>query len=151
MTADIFGRLLCHFLTQFKDKKFVIFRDNARIHRSQVVKKMVSDSGLEKQVRFETLPAYSPELNPVELWNNEYKAALKKMSCQDSENVLQVSRNFADKFQDKQGSTTYGRRKARQYFKGEHTFFIYETYVRALISYRKEEQEKRRSEKAQVA
>lgn len=49
--------------------------DGAAIHRSQAVKQFLS--GRAGRVHLERLPAYSPELNPVELVWSQLKSRLK--------------------------------------------------------------------------
>ncbi len=47
---------------EFSDKKIILFMDQAGWHKSRNLQ-------IPENIRFEFLPAYSPELNPVEkLW-----------------------------------------------------------------------------------
>ena len=113
--------------------KFLIFRDNARIHTSKTVTEYLKSTGARKYIRFEALPRYCPELNPVEYFNNEYKGSIRRTFCQNEEDVSDATRKFILQFQNEKGiSSKQGRRKGRQYFKAALTRFIYDTFIRAL-------------------
>lgn len=63
---------LCH---QYRKRGLLVIWDGAAIHRSQVVKDVLSRK--PGRVHLERLPAYSPELNPVELLWSNLKRSLK--------------------------------------------------------------------------
>ena len=63
---------LCY---QYRKRNLLVIWDGAAIHRSQVVKDQLSRK--PRRVHLERLPAYSPELNPVELLWSALKRSLK--------------------------------------------------------------------------
>lgn len=139
MKSENYVNYLEQLHNKYPDQKFLIFRDNARIHTSEEVGVKLEKLGIDKYLKFESIPPYCPELNPVELMNNEFKASLKKYECQNKKEVSDNTDKFIDKFQDaEKQSRKYGRRKARQYFKGNKCSFIYNEYVRAMKDVRKE-------------
>ena len=146
MTAEDYGKYLLELHKKYPEKHFVIFRDNARIHTAKELGEFFEIHGLLKSMRFEALPKYSPELNPVELFNNEFKGFLKKYSA---ERIIDVSKKadiFIELFQDSnKDSTSNGRRKARQYMKGEKCEFIYKDYLRAMSDVRLTKLKERRN------
>ena len=105
---------------------------------------------LNKYLKFESIPPYSPELNPVELMNNEFKNTLKKFECLDKKDVSRHTDNFISMFQDNENTSKIeGRRKVRQYTKGKECSFIYENYLRAMRDIRKEKLKNRKMSQEQ--
>lgn len=73
-------RFLNHLLQHICGKLLVIW-DGAPIHRSKVVKQFLSDGGAER-IWLEPLPAYAPELNPVEgIWRYLKRVGLRNVCC----------------------------------------------------------------------
>ena len=70
-SADVFIRFLLRLLRQVKGKVFLI-ADGHPVHRSQKVKKWLTDHEARIQIFF--LPDYSPELNPDDLLNQDVKS-----------------------------------------------------------------------------
>ena len=58
-------------------KNSVLIMDNAAFHKSPKLKSMIEDAGH----RLEYLPAYSPDLNPIERCWNQAKSRRKKWGC----------------------------------------------------------------------
>ena len=138
--------------TKYPTTKFLIFRDNATIHRSKLLQTWMQESGADKFLRFESIPPYCPELNPVELFNNEYKGYLKKSLCRNEKDVLNATEAFINSYQMAEGEPlTVGKRKARHFFKGTHTQFIYADYVSALRTVCKERRVARQLAKRDAA
>ena len=120
-------------LKSYPSKKFVVFQDNAKIHHAKVLKTWLKTTGSDKFIRFEWLPRYSPELNPVELFNNCVKEYIKKTLCKTQNDVMNAATAYINTYQNANGlSTKEGRDKARQFFKGQHTQFIYDTFCAAM-------------------
>ena len=137
---------------QYPATKFLIFRDNASIHRSKMLTTWLEKSGAGKFLRFESIPPYCPELNPVELFNNEYKAFVKKKVCKNEADVFKATSAFINTYQTRAGvPRKEGRRKARQFFKGEHTQYIYDDYSSALRTFCKEKHAARQLAKGVTA
>ncbi len=70
MDADLFVTFLER-LIQSSDKKIFLILDNLRVHHSKIVKYWVEEH--QKQIALFYLPAYSPDLNPDEYLNNDFK------------------------------------------------------------------------------
>lgn len=60
---------------RYRKRDLLVIWDGASIHRSQTVKAFLG--GKAGRVHLERLPAYSPELNPVELLWSHLKRSLK--------------------------------------------------------------------------
>lgn len=67
-----FLRKLC---SRYRKRDLIVIWDGAAIHRSEVVKTFLKER--PGRVHLERLPAYSPELNPVELVWSQLKRSLK--------------------------------------------------------------------------
>lgn len=67
-----FLRKLC---SRYRKRDMIVIWDGAVIHRSEVVKAFLKER--PGRVHLERLPAYSPELNPVELVWSQLKRSLK--------------------------------------------------------------------------
>lgn len=76
----------------YPDKKVIhLFVDNARYYRSQLVQAYLKNSPIEMQF----LPAYSPNLNPIErLWKFLKKEVIKSNYTPDSKVFKQRIRDF---------------------------------------------------------
>lgn len=61
--------------SRYRKRDLVVIWDGASIHRSEAVKTFLKDR--PGRVHLERLPAYSPELNPVELLWSQLKRSLK--------------------------------------------------------------------------
>lgn len=149
MTSEDYASYLFKLHSKYPDEKFVIFQDSATIHTSEEFTDLIYFYELDECMRFEAFPKYSPELNPVELMNNEFKYFLKQRSCDGRKNVSKRADDFIAIFQDADlNSKCLGRRKARQYTKGQDCSFIYEEYLRAKIDCRKIKLEGRKLNKS---
>lgn len=137
MHACDYAQYLLELHIKYPEKHFVVFRDNARIHTAKELGEIFIKNELNKFMRFEPLPKYSPDLNPVELFNNEFKSFLKINTCENKKEVSQEADSFIENYQDRdKNSKIYGRRKARQYMKGQECRFIYTEYLRAMKDFR---------------
>lgn len=67
-----FLRKLC---SRYRKRNLVVIWDGASIHRSETVKTLLRNK--PGRIHLERLPAYSPELNPVELLWSQLKRSLK--------------------------------------------------------------------------
>ena len=67
------------------------------------------------------------------LFNNEYKGYIKRNLCKGESDVLKATDAFINFYQTAEGQARKkGKRKARNFFKGEHTKFILNDYIKAL-------------------
>ncbi|GAB3162494.1 transposase [Telluribacter humicola] len=60
---------------RYRKRDLLVIWDGAAIHRSEPVKQFLRER--PGRIHLERLPAYSPELNPVELVWNQLKGSLK--------------------------------------------------------------------------
>ena len=75
-----------HLLRQLARPLLVIW-DGSPIHRRTEVKEFIRSLG-EKQLVVESLPAYAPDLNPVEwLWKHLKHVELRNRTCLDLEEL----------------------------------------------------------------
>jgi transposase len=73
-------RFLQHLLRHLPGKLLVIW-DGAPIHRSNVVKDFLANGGATR-LHLERLPAYAPDLNPVEgIWRYLKRVRLRNICC----------------------------------------------------------------------
>lgn len=66
---------LSHLCRRYRKRDLLIIWDGAAIHRSEAVKALLCER--PGRIHLERLPAYSPELNPVELVWSQLKGNLK--------------------------------------------------------------------------
>jgi transposase len=75
-------RFLRHLLQQIPGKLLIVW-DGLPAHRSQAVKDFLAQGAAER-IHLQALPAYAPELNPVEgVWNYLKRVELKNRCCRD--------------------------------------------------------------------
>ena len=95
MDADMFIVFL-EKLIKSSDKKIFLILDNLRVHHSKIVKAWVEKH--QRQIVLFYLPAYSPDLNPDEYLNNDFKRNVnsknipinKKELAQNTENFMSM-------------------------------------------------------------
>ncbi len=84
--ADVFSAYLQHVLCPELREGDVVILDNLSTHKIQNVEKLISQQGAT--VRY--LPAYSPDLNPIEMAFAKLKAHLRQAAARSLEH-LQVA------------------------------------------------------------
>jgi len=85
-------RFLKRLLKQMKKKIFLIV-DGHPVHRSSAVKKFVAEN--KDQIRLFHLPAYSPELNPDEMLNQDVKTnAVRRKPTNSQERMVANIRSY---------------------------------------------------------
>lgn len=72
--------------SRYRKQDLLVIWDGAAIYRSQVVKDWLSHKS--GRVHLERIPAYSPELNPVELLWSHLKRSLKNQVFNNLEQLL---------------------------------------------------------------
>ncbi len=82
---DFLERLIKH----HPDRKIFLIVDGHPSHRSKLVKQWVAEH--EERIELHFLPAYSPQLNPVELLNHDVKA--NAVGRQRARNLVQLKEN----------------------------------------------------------
>lgn len=75
MDADLFVTFLER-LIESSDKKVFLILDNLRVHHAKIVKAWAKEH--QSQIALFYLPAYSPDLNPDEYLNNDFKRNVNK-------------------------------------------------------------------------
>jgi transposase len=85
-------RFLRHLLHQIPGKLLIVW-DGLPAHRSRAVKDFLAQGAAER-IHLQALPAYAPELNPVEgIWNYLKRVELKNRCCHDLSHLrLEVRR-----------------------------------------------------------
>jgi len=92
MDADLFITFLER-LIQSSKKKILLILDNLRVHHAAIVKDWVEEH--QKQIALFYLPAYSPDLNPDEYLNNDFKRNANKEHIPINKEELAVNtKNF---------------------------------------------------------
>ena len=92
MDADLFITFLER-LIQSSKKKILLILDNLRVHHATIVKDWVEEH--QNQIALFYLPAYSPDLNPDEYLNNDFKRNANKEHIPINKEELAVNtKNF---------------------------------------------------------
>lgn len=64
----------------------VVVMDNLNVHKSEIARKLISDAGAECLF----LPAYSPDLNPIEKMWSKIKSILRGMKARTSDTLYEA-------------------------------------------------------------
>ena len=126
--AIIFKQCLKILNKEFHDKKFVLILDNSRVHHAKLIQEWMTR--LEKKdknfIRLAWLPAYCPELNPVEYLNNDFKGYLKKFVAQTKEDVIQKAKEYIEQYIIDDETKT--KERISSFFKAKYCQFTYHIY-----------------------
>lgn len=76
-TADVFIEFLRRLIGQYQERKIYLVVDNHSTHHAKRVRTWLSAEERAKKLELVFLPAYSPELNPDELLNQDVKRHLR--------------------------------------------------------------------------
>lgn len=90
MDAELFITFLER-LIESSDKKVFLILDNLRVHHSKIVKAWVEEH--QSDIRLFYLPAYSPDLNPDEYLNNDFKKNVNAKNIPTNKNELTENTN----------------------------------------------------------
>jgi transposase len=82
--------------SRYRKRDLLVIWDGASIHRSEVVKTFLKER--PGRIHLERLPAYSPELNPVELVWSQLKRSLKNQQGRLS-GIYQFKRTRSGRFE----------------------------------------------------
>ena len=82
LTAEDYADYLCEFLQgRLRGQPVIVLQDQGNMHRGEPLEELLEDQPL---LQVEPLPAYAPELNPVEaLWNHVKYDELANFAPQD--------------------------------------------------------------------
>ena len=107
--------------------KFLLILDNAHVHTSSKVKKWSNrKNGGRGFIRIAWLPEYSPEINPVEYFNNYLKSYLKRFAASSSEEVIDIVYTFIADFREKDPKEK--SELVKKFFNSRDCRFTIETY-----------------------
>ena len=119
MDADLFITFLER-LIKSSDKKIFLILDNLRVHHSKIVKAWVEEH--QEKIALFYLPAYSPDLNPDEYLNNDFKRNVNSKYIPT--NTKELTRNTEDFMQmlsqNPQRIANYFQHKKIAYASGEN-------------------------------
>ncbi len=86
-------------LIESNDKKIFLILDNLRVHHSKIVKAWAEEH--QDKIALFYLPAYSPDLNPDEYLNNDFKRNMNNKHIPINKEELAVNtNNFMTMLQD---------------------------------------------------
>ncbi len=110
MDADLFVTFLER-LIESSDKKIYLILDNLRVHHSKIVKAWVEEH--KEKIALFYLPAYSPDLNPDEYLNNDFKRNVNK------EHIPINKKELAQNTENFMSMLTQNPQRVSNYFKHE--------------------------------
>lgn len=91
------------------DRRIFLILDNMQVHHGRVVKAWLKDN--REKIELFSLPAYSPELNPDEYLNCDFKAGVHaRSSARDTEGLKKKVRSHRKKLQK-------SAQRVKKYFK----------------------------------
>ena len=112
---------------EFPDKKFMLILDNARVHHAKLVKEWLDAMpAVKKFVTLKFLPAYAPELNPVEIFNNYYKGYLKRLPLRTKGDVIDATKELISSLVD--GDEIAVSNLFKSFFQAEECSYAYSVY-----------------------
>jgi transposase len=90
--ADVFEAFLEHVLLPTLKPGDIVIVDNVGAHRPELMRKLIAQAGASMIV----LPAYSRDMNPIELCWSKLKAALKDFGARTVDDLHQATRRAMD-------------------------------------------------------
>jgi len=101
--------------SRYRKRNLLVIWDGAAIHRSQAIKDWLSQKS--GRIHLERLPAYSPELNPVELLWSHLKRSLKNQVFVSLDQLQDALLKQLDQLQDEPKLiATFFRKKEIAFF-----------------------------------
>lgn len=114
-TIDVFLDFLRR-LTMKAERKIYLIVDNHRVHHAKKVRQWIEK--YSDKIAIYYLPAYAPELNPDELYNQDIKAnTIKKKRPQNVNELKMMMRSYANSIQKRP-------QKIRNFFKKAELSYI---------------------------
>ena len=111
------------------DKKFLLILDNASMHTSKELNNWLNrKNGGKAFIRIKYLPAYAPETNPVEYFNNYFKSYLKKFLMLSAKEVVDKAREFIADI--RYGNQNESKQKMINFCKAEDCKYSFDEYVK---------------------
>ena len=96
MNADSFYIYVKNFLLETLSPGDVVIMDNLSSHKSKRVLELIESVG----ARVEFLPAYSPDLNPIELMWSKVKSILQKLEARNPKDLVKAIGTALNKVKD---------------------------------------------------
>ena len=90
--ADVFEAFLQHVLIPKLRPGDIVILDNVGAHKPEQVRKLIAQAGASMIF----LPAYSPDMNPIELCWSKLKAALKDFGARTVDDLHRAIRRAMD-------------------------------------------------------
>lgn len=85
-TIDVFKVYVRDFLLETLQPGDVVVMDNLSSHKNKAIIELIESAGAS----VEFLPAYSPDLNPIELMWSKVKTILRKLEARDQESLIKA-------------------------------------------------------------
>ena len=124
--AEVFKKCIQELHKRHPSDKFVLIADNARVHHAKLIKQWLNT--LEKlkrnYFRLEFLPAYCPELNPVEFFNNDFKSYLRRMALRNADDVRKATDEYIHEYVD----TKSIEERVKNFFKAPSCVYSWKIY-----------------------
>ena len=118
---------------KYPNTTFALILDNSHVHKSALVDEWLN--GLWKNdnpyIRLYYLPSYCPELNPVEYFNQEFKAHLRKLKLNSVKDVIDATDKYIEEFQL---NSEESRDHVGKFFLGEGCDYSLTVIIDHLIS-----------------
>ena len=126
--AKFFQKCLQDLHKKYKNDKFVLIVDNSRIHHAKLISNWLNKLGKmhKKYIRLEYLPAYSPDLNPVEFMNNDFKTHLRKQALNTSKDVIRATNDYIHQYSN--GDRKIVEARVKQFFKAPSCLYSWKIY-----------------------
>ena len=100
---------------KYPGTKFLVFLDNSRVHDSKALEIWLKrKNGGKGVIMVAYLPAYSPEMNPVEFFNHDFHDHLKKLNLESSKDVLDEAYKYIAWYRDNKAGDA--KRKVNNFF-----------------------------------
>ena len=104
--AETFKKYLKTLKKENPGKKFHFLLDNARVHHAKIVRTWIKHhKGGGKCMDMDFIPAYCPDLNVAERWNNIYKTYMRNTPCRKEHEMKTVTEKFIEPYN--KGSKTF--------------------------------------------
>jgi transposase len=88
VNGAVFIQFVKRYLVPTLRRGDIVVMDNLNIHKMKRVRELIAAAGATAVY----LPTYSPELNPIELWWNDLKRELRKLSIDIEADLRRAAR-----------------------------------------------------------
>lgn len=127
MNAAMFFICLMILHLTYPDEKFMLIMDNSHVHTARMINNWILESKeISSFLRLRWLPAYCPELNPVEYFNNVFKGYLRNLPLKNKQDIISATENFCLDFIS--GNQQNIQQRVVSFFKAEECKYSFEIY-----------------------